>query len=78
MSDLGRCPECRNQCKWGREVDPKCPNCGAIYEPLKNPALRKRPSLYCDDCREGPFQSKRGVSIHKRVHLNSAGGENPD
>ena len=26
----------------------------------------------------GPFQSKRGVSIHKRVHRVSAGGEGPD
>ena len=68
MSDLGRCSECRNPEKWDREADPNCPNCGAVYSPPKNPAPRRRPSRYCDECPEGPFRSKRGVSIHKRVH----------
>ena len=78
MSDLGRCPSCTSTEKWDREAEPECPNCGAIYEPPKNPVPRKRPSLYCKECQEGLFTSKRGVSIHKRVHRVSAGVENPD
>lgn len=72
MSDLGRCMRCDSPVKWDREADPKCPNCGAVYSPAKNPTPRRRPSLYCDECSEGPFTSKRGVSIHKRVHREPA------